>query len=179
MSYAKVPKACQDFPVGIEEVNQVASNGAADLDILEVEHGTSGLPDVLHGNDWARKGQHSHVTIPRAVCAAKTGSAPVFLGRTGFVTVETGLRSALGGLSIERLTTGTFVITMAGLTDFWTIQTPAYGSSSDNRLVTTQTYPASPSNVLSVLVRLYDLSGSSPALADFPWTLVVHGPADT
>lgn len=175
VSYAKVVKSCLDFPVGIDEVNQVADNFAADFATLKVEHGTSGLPSEIHGHDWAAQGQHSHITIPRAVGVVTTRTIPII--RSGVVTVATfGVRSPLGGLDVMRVEAGHYLVSIdGGLNQAWLIAALTYASSSSNRVASSKVYSRSADNGLVVEVWVYEISGSSPTLTDVDWSVVAHG----
>lgn len=173
MSYAKVPLACQNHPVGIEEVNQLTDNFAYTLSVMEPEHGTSEIPPAASGHPWAVAGAHNNIKIARAVVDFNPvlieKSPPNFSGNSYF------LRSSYGNVRAQYVSTGRVKVYVNGLTDAWGVLSPGSSAIGTRRIVSQAVYPASGDEPLYLDLYLWTMTGVTPVLANFPWRLVVYG----
>lgn len=165
MSYAKVPKACRDYAVGFQDVNQVGYNYAASYDALYPQHGTSGLAPQVHGHPWARLGRHSHATIPRLV-----GRFSLLV--TQFATLTQSSLTEDCTYRVARLETGVYYVLLYDVLRSYVVTRPEYTASTQHRFTTAEAIDSVGSNPGGWKVRTYE--GTSWALTDYTWHLWIY-----
>lgn len=169
MAYTKLPLVTQDYALGFEDLNALANNLEAALQLLDETHGTSNAPPADSGHAWADIGQHNDgLFVSRGLCR-------VDIVTSGFGTILP-LLSATGLCfgTVERYSQGEYKVRVAGVAYFVGLVSWEIAATTETRFVTLERVESSIIEPAGFIVRTYDLSGGVFSLLDFPFTLSVH-----
>lgn len=176
MAYSKVWKSCQDYAVGIRNVNQLADNTAQIRTDLFVRHSDDFDSGDLPWQEW--QGQHEDLKIPRAALAIEVTTYRVH-GATSGANVRPGVATpyALYGAPV-RAAAGEYLLPIhpsaSGAIHF-AIATPAATASSQvRRCVARWPSQAAGASSDAIYVVCYELSAGDFVQADYGFSLVVH-----
>jgi len=179
MAYVKVPKPCQDYVVGIRDVNQVHDNQEQIRADFNAKHG-----DLLPGAattlplgvpNWQISGQHDDVFIPRA--AVRVDVAKLSVGGQTQVTWGVDLFHPVSVvLGVQRLLPGIYHVATGHLEPMaWAVAQPLNTDSTKVQIANARYYSSAAGAVLpGFYVMLYELAAGEFSLADFSFSLVIH-----
>ena len=156
MSYSRIRKVIQDYPVGFQTINQARDNIQAIADAYVREHHIY--------DEQAPRWRHWAPTIPKAsgmVTSAQLGTLPLI------VNVQA------DGATVERLATGIYIIRSSSNGPLWADADPIATSTEVRRINTRPAwYGGGPSGVF---VLCYELTGGDFVLTDYGFTFTLFG----
>lgn len=176
MTYVKLPKSTTDYSSGIQSVNQLRDNFAADYVAFAQEHGVEEPHRSPQGFDIYPPstrliGRHSTPKVPRAIVrtAMSTSSYGVVTpGRIEAPPVVT---------MITRLTTGIWFIGLTQLIDFYAVCEAEVTSSTSLRVVIPRTGLGGNGAPIGIGIELYESNSGPMTLADFDFAAHIYGTA--
>lgn len=164
MSYSKLFKVAQDFPLGFQTLNQARDNGEALKDLYDTRHAI-GINGYSPGtNPFSEVGRHDDALIPRTVVrfAVDTSASPSLL--FSYVTGPM-LVGVTYDLTYTRLGTGQWRIYIATPAIYAGIATPEpTGAAPDQKA---NVYITNANFTPSVIVTTWDRAGGSWAKTDY------------
>lgn len=168
MTYSKLPKICQDYPLGFQDVNQAIDNNAAIRDLYDVRHGvlTSAPGAGSSRNPWTLAGRHDDVHVQRTVALVTVSTS--YGIASGSLTVSGGAITA-----IARAGTGQWTLAISGLATWWAIGQPHDTAASSRKVTCYRIQPTSGQHLLDVTT--YALDAGSFAATDYDFSLAIWG----
>lgn len=173
MAYGKLIKTCQDYALGIGQVNQARDNLASFRTAWIAEHGKEeSVGHTTHAptNPYTAFGHHNTPPIPRAsvfvdVIATIGGAPPFTVSAQSMV------------LSVSRISTGLWFIALDGrLTIFWANAFPSQASADIRLCKPTSYFPTTAGTPPGIYVKTQSsTAGSAFAAADFSFDCTIYG----
>ena len=182
MAYSKVPKACRDYAVGWETINQLRDNLDSVKDVYATQHGTTefftGTGSIVGFGQNAQRspgfgiGEHDTVLVPRTVLNVRAqtiaggGNSPQVLVHTDH-----------GGLwisSVVRLAEGVYVLGYYGRSTTAYAEAQPHASTTAMRLATARVLlNYSATDFVVVYLQLYELVAGTFEFADYDCSVAV------
>lgn len=164
MAYSKLPKACQDYPLGLQDINQAIDNNVALRDLYDAKHGIKEA-SARSGNLWALAGVHDDVHVARTICR-------VTVATSGTVVTPALQVSGLAVSSVSRIGTGQYLFPVNGLASWWAV-VQAEGTTTQRRAICYRVQPSSGQHLL--YVTAYALDAGAFVATDYDFGVVVFG----
>lgn len=159
MAITKMPKACQDAPLGYQTVNALAAGAESMRNELGVEHTPEAISNASAGNFHGSgifesapgsanaqsvavalgAGVHDHPLIQRGMAVVKllaTAAGPTITSTVARLTYASGIVS-----SMQTLSSGVYFFPIDGWAELWGRATPRIVASSIRTQVDARVYP--------------------------------------
>lgn len=164
MSYLKPWKVCQDYALGILNVNLANSNNVSQRTLWYAEHAAGGARQPYQGF-----GMHDTPPIPRTIIRAKPQGLP------GGISIDATFDAPNGvTLGVQHISTGTWQISFApDLRLFFGNPRPAQtGSSSVRTCSAVGSVTTGPQTLINI--KTYELNTGDFVLTDYEWSAAVY-----
>jgi hypothetical protein len=167
-AYVKLWKVCQDFGLGLQQVNQARDNLETFLAAWAAEHSAEQVGRLGHrSNSYEVLGKHDTAPVPRAMIGVSVAS-----GTAGAVSISADTLDPVVQ-SIQRSAAGTWFVTMAApYTTFFSDPVPSATSNAVTRFTTSQPGGVTGANGFTVIT--YQLTGGAFVGTDYDWYAAVY-----
>lgn len=168
MAYSKLPKLCQDYPLGFQDINQAIDNNAALRDLYDVRHGIlEPGPGSAGGRPpWTLAGRHDDAHVQRTVAHVTVSTQGAFV--SGSLTVSGSAITA-----ISRGGTGQWVLSVSNLSAWWAAGQPHDTAASQRKVTCYRVLPTSGQHLL--YVTTYALDSGAFAATDYDFSVALWG----
>lgn len=167
MTITRRPKVCQDFPLGIVEVNAAIDNNAGLFEAWDLRHCLT-KANVTQVNLLKWFGRHDDTVISRTVGCFS-------VDRSGISPILSGIITGPAIARTERIGVGQWRIYFTGLSTVWVQADVAMSAGVTLTPYTMHVSAYVESGMTSCIVSTAQLVGSAFVLSDLSFSISIHG----